>query len=208
METLAVKTHTDFHFPNFKRQSVNAMSSCQFSKGKCSSITMGWNAQQRVHGRTIIKQPFAIQVVSSGLEDTQASSSQFQEFSVTTRKTDKANELKISIVVAGTKTQADFDNVFSAMVADAQPIPGFRRVKGGKTPNIPKDILLEILGPSNVYKQVIKRIINSTISDYVQKEGLTVGKDLRVEHSFEDLEAIFEPGDQFKFEATLQYCQE
>lgn len=35
--------------------------------------------------------------------------------------------------VFGTRTQAVFDEVFSKMVADAQPIPGFRRVKGGKT---------------------------------------------------------------------------
>ena len=34
--------------------------------------------------------------------------------------------------LSGVKTRAIFDDVFSKMVADAQPIPGFRRVKGGK----------------------------------------------------------------------------
>lgn len=34
---------------------------------------------------------------------------------------------------------------------------------------IPRDILLEILGPSKVYKHVIKKVINSTIAAYVEK---------------------------------------
>ncbi|KZV43110.1 hypothetical protein F511_04502 [Dorcoceras hygrometricum] len=89
------------------------------------------------------------------------------------------------------------------MVADAQPIPGFRRVKGGKTPNIPKNILLEILGPSNVYERVIKKVINAIVAEYVAKERLRVGKDLRVVQSFEDLEAQFEPGDVFRFDAIV-----
>ncbi|XP_027066031.1 uncharacterized protein [Coffea arabica] len=215
MDLLAFNTQTHFHFPISKIIPPRRQRQCsandlvllsQFSKEECFSSNMRWKGQP-VHERTKIKQLHALRVISSGLEDSQASSSQFEEFSVTPCKTDKANELKISMVVEGKRTQAIFDDVFSSMVADAQPIPGFRRVKGGKTTNIPKNILLEILGPSKVYKQVIKRIISSTISDYVQKEGLSVGKDLRVQQSFEDLEATFEPGDQFKFEAILQ-CQD
>lgn len=34
---------------------------------------------------------------------------------------------------------------------------------------IPRDILLEVLGPSKVYKEVIKKVINSTIAEYVEK---------------------------------------
>jgi len=34
---------------------------------------------------------------------------------------------------------------------------------------IPREILLEILGPSKVYKQTIKNVINSTVAEYVQK---------------------------------------
>lgn len=90
------------------------------------------------------------------------------------------------------------------MVAAAQPIPGFRRVKGGKTPDIPKDILLEVLGPSKVFKEVIKKIINSTVAEYVEKERLKVSKDLRVEQSFEDLEITFEEGEKFSFDVVLE----
>lgn len=73
----------------------------------------------------------------------------------------------------------------------------------GKTPDIPRDILLHVIGPSKVYKQVIKKIINSTISEYVEKEGLSVSKDLRIEQSFEDLEHMFEPSEKFNFDAVL-----
>lgn len=38
---------------------------------------------------------------------------------------------QININVPGSETQSIFDTVFSKMVAAAQPIPGFRRVKGG-----------------------------------------------------------------------------
>lgn len=34
---------------------------------------------------------------------------------------------------------------------------------------IPRDILLEILGPTKVYKEVITKIINSTIAEYVEQ---------------------------------------
>lgn len=37
---------------------------------------------------------------------------------------------------------------------------------------IPRDILLEVLGPSKVYKEVIKKVINSTISAYVEKVNI------------------------------------
>ena len=43
---------------------------------------------------------------------------------------------QISVEIFGAKTQAIFDNVFDKMVAAAQPIPGFRRVKGGKIFNL------------------------------------------------------------------------
>lgn len=42
------------------------------------------------------------------------------------------NLWQLSVEVSGAKTEAIFDDVFSKMVAAAQPIPGFRRVKGGE----------------------------------------------------------------------------
>ncbi|CAH8282327.1 unnamed protein product [Eruca vesicaria subsp. sativa] len=131
-------------------------------------------------------------------------SSKDESVLITTVETGNSNEVKVHVEVSGEKTQAVFNTVFDKMVAAAQPIPGFRRVKGGKTPDIPKDILLEILGYSKVYRQVIKKLINSTIEDYVKQEDLKVGKELSVEQSYEDLEETFEPGESFSFDATIK----
>lgn len=138
------------------------------------------------------------------MEDAGVSSSQFEDFVVSTTRTNEATELKIGVEVSGAKTRAIFDDVFDKMVAAAQPIPGFRRVKGGKTPNIPRDILLEVLGPTNVYKEVIKKVIDATVAEFVEKEDLKVSKDLRVEQSFEDLEELFEPDEKFSFDAVIK----
>ncbi|RDX95008.1 tig, partial [Mucuna pruriens] len=155
------------------------------------------------HGaRNIIKRHFYfLNYISNCIDDAQNSSGKFEEFSVSVADNNDARELKISIEVSGSTTQRIFDDVFQKMVAAAQPIPGFRRVKGG---GIPKDILLEVLGPSNVFKEVIKKIINSTVSEYVEKEHLIVSKDLRVEQSFEDLETTFEEGEKFSFDVVLE----
>ena len=48
---------------------------------------------QRLHSWTYVSDSF----LPVGLEDSQASSSQFEEFSVTPCKTDKANELKVRL---------------------------------------------------------------------------------------------------------------
>ncbi|KAK9205808.1 hypothetical protein WN943_016078 [Citrus x changshan-huyou] len=135
-------------------------------------------------------------VVLSAVEDAGVSSSQFEDFVVSTTRTNEATELKIGVEVSSAKTRAIFDDVFNKMVAAAQPIPGFRR--------IPRDILLEVLGPTNVYKEVIKKVIDTTVAEFVEKEDLKVSKDLRVEQSFEDLEELFEPDEKFSFDAVIK----
>ncbi|XP_073135636.1 uncharacterized protein [Henckelia pumila] len=205
MEMVAVKLRPllPSHYPKIitvSRQLEDVFIPYQWCKRKCFSLKVGYGAYQ-LQERTTDK--FSLQAVSPVVQDNGASSRSFEDFTVTTSYTDEDYKLKITTEVSGTKTQEIFDDVFSKMVAAAQPIPGFRRVKGGKTPNIPKNILLEILGPSNVYEQVIKKVINVIVAEYVAKECLTVGKDLRVLQSVEDLEAQFEPGDIFRFDAVI-----
>ncbi|XP_051152624.1 uncharacterized protein LOC127266421 isoform X2 [Andrographis paniculata] len=144
---------------------------CQyFSRGYFSAET-SYRARQYLQ-RSSNK---AIEAVVPGVNDDEILSSSSPSFSIddftvtATSSADKDDQLKIAVEVSGSKTQEIYDVVFSKMVDDAQPIPGFRRVKGGKTPNIPKHILLEILGPSNVFEQVIRKVINTAISEYVAK---------------------------------------
>ncbi|VVB01927.1 unnamed protein product [Arabis nemorensis] len=150
--------------------------------------------------RATSKQFVAVCAAPSDVE----ASSKDEPVLITTLETVNTNQVKVHVQVSGEKTLTEFNHVFDKMVAAAQPIPGFRRVKGGKTPDIPRDILLEILGYSKVYRQVIKKLINSTIADYVKKEDLKVGKDLTVEQSYEDLEETFEPGETFSFDAIIK----
>ncbi|KAH0930086.1 hypothetical protein HID58_015813 [Brassica napus] len=159
-----------------------------------------FSVQPRFCARTTNKQFVAVCAAPSDVE----TSSKDESVLITTVETGNSNEVKVHVEVSGEKTQTVFNTVFEKMVAAAQPIPGFRRVKGGKTPNIPREILLEILGYSKVYRQVIKKLINSSIEDYVKQEDLKVGKELSVEQSYEDLEETFEPGESFSFDATIK----
>uniref|UniRef100_A0A2N9IWJ6 peptidylprolyl isomerase n=1 Tax=Fagus sylvatica TaxID=28930 RepID=A0A2N9IWJ6_FAGSY len=142
-----------------------------------SGLGTGEEEREPDGGEREISQEYhpAVCAVISGAEDVGVSSSQFDDFSVAATSTCKARELKHS------QSRA------------------FEEQK-----EIPKDILLEILGPSKVYEGVIKEVINSTIAEYVEKEGLKISKDLSVEQSFEDLEATFEAGQKFSFDVVLQ----
>ncbi|GMP55138.1 hypothetical protein CsSME_00020047 [Camellia sinensis var. sinensis] len=112
------------------------------------------------------------------------------------------NLLAVCAVSSGAKTSVEDNEVLSSQLQDfSVAASGTSKASELK---IPTEILLQVLGPSKVYKQVITEVINSTIAEYVEKEGLTVSKDLRVEQSFEDLEAMFEPGDQFSFDVVVK----
>lgn len=64
---------------------------------------------------------------------------------------------------------------------------------------IPKDVLLEVLGPSKVYMQVIKRAINSTVAEYVEKvKGF--------KPKFGILNSSFQPLQSKTFKMVLNSC--
>ncbi|KAL6601274.1 hypothetical protein ACP70R_044494 [Stipagrostis hirtigluma subsp. patula] len=126
------------------------------------------------------------------------SSVSFKDFCVSVYAQEDS-AIKIRVNVAGTLTDSTFDKVFTKSVAAAQPLPGFRRMKG----DIPKEVALHLIGPSKVKKETIKRIINSTVAEYIQKEGLNASKNLKVQQSYEELEAAFEPGKEFCFDAAV-----
>lgn len=76
-------------------------------------------------------------------------------------------------------------------------------MKGGKTPDVPKEVALHLIGPSKVKKAAIKKIINRAVAEYVEKENLDASKNLKVLQSYEELEAAFEPGKEFCFDAAV-----
>ncbi|TVU01438.1 hypothetical protein EJB05_53114 [Eragrostis curvula] len=139
---------------------------------------------------------------TTGTEIPMQPSVSFEDFCISV-STEDDRVIKIQVNVAGTMTDSTFEEVFAKKVAAAQPLPGFRRMKGGKTQEIPKEIALHIIGPSKVKRETIQKIINCTVAEYVKKEGLNALKNLKVQQSYEELEAAFEPGKEFCFDAVI-----
>ncbi|VAI19826.1 uncharacterized protein [Triticum aestivum] len=126
----------------------------------------------------------------------------FKDFHVSVL-TEEDGVIEIRVTVSSKMTVSVFEKVLSKHIAAAQPLPGFRRLKGGKTPNVPKEVALHLIGPSKVKKAAIKKIINRAVAEYVEKENLDASKNLKVLQSYEELEATFEPGKEFCFDAAV-----
>lgn len=128
----------------------------------------------------------------------------FKDFHVSVlTEEDGVIETQIRVTVSSKMTDSVFEKVLSKHIAAAQPLPGFRRLKGGKTPDVPKEVALHLIGPSKVKKAAIKKIINRAVAEYVEKENLDASKNLKVLQSYEELEAAFEPGKEFCFDAAV-----
>lgn len=115
------------------------------------------------------------------------------------------NKMLVRVDLTGKETDIVFEKILRNLARTAPPVPGFRREKGGKTSKVPRDFLLQILGEDRVTKFVIQEIITSTLADYVKKENLTV-KDNKINtiQTAEELKAVFVPGNNFGFNATLE----
>ncbi|KAF6173184.1 hypothetical protein GIB67_028482 [Kingdonia uniflora] len=108
--------------------------------GVCDSYPSRWRESfrpwkrdnlQKLCARTNYASIVAACALSSEL-DLRVSTDSVEGVSIASTTSSESGEIKISVNVAGAKSQAIFDNVFSKMVAAAQPIPGFRREKGDR----------------------------------------------------------------------------
>ncbi|KAJ8615849.1 hypothetical protein MRB53_035221 [Persea americana] len=185
-----------------QRKTEDSKTRFPYPRTACCSL-LNRNDSRVICTRTICKFSAGVSVASLGAKNEDVKVSSAADFT-NSANTFEAGEMKIRIDITGAKTQAIYDNVFSKLVAAAQPIPGFRRGKGGKTPDVSKHVLLHIIGSLKVKKQAIQRIINTSVAEYAEKEGLKITEDLRVAQSFEELEATFEPGKEFSFDAIIQ----
>ncbi|WOH08003.1 hypothetical protein DCAR_0727439 [Daucus carota subsp. sativus] len=115
------------------------------------------------------------------------------------------NILQLRVDVPGEDTQIVFDKVLANLARTAPPVPGFRRQKGGKTSQVPKSFLLQIIGENRVTKFVIQEIVSSTLADYVKKENLTVKENkINTTQTAEELKSAFFPGKEFGFNAIVE----
>ncbi|KAJ6810959.1 uncharacterized protein M6B38_156220 [Iris pallida] len=151
--------------------------------------------------------PWPISAVSSGLEAT-ISDQKKKEITLDNAKivveSRDDNKINVRVDLTGEETQKAFDEVLTNLARTAPPIPGFRKMKGGKTSNVPKSFLLQMLGKDRVTKFLIQEIVSATIGDYVKKEDLTVKSQFQTAQTFEELESAFTPGSEFGFNATVE----
>ncbi|CAN6448773.1 unnamed protein product [Victoria cruziana] len=145
--------------------------------------------------------------VSSGLEgsitDAKESSLNLKDTNVVLESRDD-DKIHVRIDLTGESTQKVYDDVLANLARTAPPVPGFRRMKGGKTSNIPKSFLLRILGEDRVTKFTIQEIVSAATADYVKKENLNVKNSFSTAQSAEELAASFKPGQEFGFNATIE----
>eukprot|EP00850_Spirogloea_muscicola_P020787 SM000226S07428 [mRNA] locus=s226:144240:147423:- [translate_table: standard] len=122
---------------------------------------------------------------------------------IITAKPAANNKIEVRVDISAKESQKIFDDVLVELGKSAPAVPGFRKSKGGKTSNVPKAVLLQMLGEQRVRSFVIDRIINSCLADYVEKEGINAKKDVKTRQSAEELTGAFEPGKAFGFDATI-----
>ncbi|XP_042416766.1 uncharacterized protein LOC122005704 isoform X1 [Zingiber officinale] len=172
------------------------------------AVCNAWESQRLLfpYGRDSRNWPWSVHAVGPGLEASISNTSKNDlrlddiKIVVQSRDNDKIN---LRVDLTGEETQKAFDAVLTNLAGTAPPVPGFRRKKGGKTSNVPKSFLLQMLGRDRVTKFCIQEVVSITIGDYVKKENLKVKSQFKTIQTSEELEAAFAPGNDFNFDAVV-----
>ncbi|MQL83667.1 hypothetical protein Taro_016164 [Colocasia esculenta] len=160
------------------------------------------------HGIELRPLPWSISAVGSGLEatftDPKKNDISLPDVKIVVESRDD-EKIHVKVDLTGEETQRAFDEVLTNLARTAPPIPGFRKTKGGKTSNVPKSFLLQILGRDRVTKFLIQEVVSTTMRDFVTKENLKVkSSKCNTTQTAEELESSFSPGKEFGFNATLE----
>ncbi|WOK96488.1 hypothetical protein Cni_G05195 [Canna indica] len=176
---------------------------------QCIAVCNAWESQRLSfsYGRDSRCRPWSVHAVGPGLEASISDQSKNVirldnvKIVVESQENDK---ITVRVDLTGEETQKAFDTVLTNLARTAPPIPGFRKMKGGKTSNVPKSFLLQMLGRDRVTKFLIQEVVSITIGDYVKKENLTVKSEFKTIQTAEELEAAFTPGSEFGFNAVVE----
>ncbi|KAJ8445246.1 hypothetical protein Cgig2_024452 [Carnegiea gigantea] len=141
----------------------------------------------------------------------------------------EADKIQLRVDLDGEDTQKAFDVSLANLANSAPVLPGFRRQKGdaaGKFAfplhpllqlritihrifQIPKNLLMDILGKRYVMKFALQEIVKSAVATYVKEENLTV-KDNQVTttQTEDELYQSFLPGNGFGFNVEFELTNE
>ncbi|XP_058730071.1 uncharacterized protein LOC131602084 [Vicia villosa] len=118
---------------------------------------------------------------------------------------DDENKIQLRVELNGVQTRKVFDRILVNLGQNVPPTPGFRTRKGGKTAEIPKSFLLQVLGEESVTKFAIQEILNCTMAEYVKKENLDAeDKKVRTIQTVQELRKSFTAGKQFGFDVIIE----
>ncbi|CAI0544032.1 unnamed protein product [Linum tenue] len=86
-------------------------------------------------------------------------------------------------------------------------------LKPGKTTQVPRDFLIQVLGEDRVTNFVIQEIVSATLADYADKASSVV-ENVKVKENkvttiqkADELMKLFKPGKEFGFNAILELEQ-
>ncbi|CAI0544033.1 unnamed protein product [Linum tenue] len=121
--------------------------------------------------------------------------------------------IKVRVDLGGDETEKVFGKVLRNLALTSPPIPGFRKQKGGKTTQVPRDFLIQVLGEDRVTNFVIQEIVSATLADYADKASSVV-ENVKVKENkvttiqkADELMKLFKPGKEFGFNAILELEQ-
>uniref|UniRef100_A0A0D6R5X8 peptidylprolyl isomerase n=1 Tax=Araucaria cunninghamii TaxID=56994 RepID=A0A0D6R5X8_ARACU len=197
---------------NYKKLDNHVNVRCNYKKNITSHVFSIW---ENFPDRSLLWSHYKgnrLTINCAATSDTGSEEAQLTNLAINDRQltveSREGGKIHVRVDVPGKDTQKTFDDILTSLASEAGPVPGFRRQKGGKTANVPKFVLLKMLGRSRVRNFVIQELISSTVEDYIKKEKLKVKDQLDTKESAEELDAAFEPGKDFSFSVAIELEEE
>ncbi|MEB3225024.1 MAG: trigger factor [Synechococcus sp.] len=107
-----------------------------------------------------------------------------------------ASQIGLEIEVPADVTQKAYDETVRKLARTIN-LPGFRKGK------VPKQILIQRLGPSRIKASVLEDLIDDSLKAAIAQENIEALGNFQLKSSFDDLISAYKPGEVFTFKAAV-----
>ncbi|MGF1498367.1 MAG: trigger factor [Elainellaceae cyanobacterium] len=107
-----------------------------------------------------------------------------------------ASQVGLEIEITPEMSKQAYEKALREFTRNAN-IPGFRKGK------VPRQILIQRLGSSRIKAAVIEELVEDSLKQAIEQEDIDAIGNFRLQSSFEDLIAQFQPGAALTFSATV-----
>jgi trigger factor len=107
-----------------------------------------------------------------------------------------ASQIGLEIEVPADVTQKAYDETIRKLARTIN-LPGFRKGK------VPKQILIQRLGPSRIKASVLEDLIDDSLKAAIAQENIEALGNFQLKSSFDDLISAYKPGEVFTFKAAV-----